>query len=71
MTGSGRDAGVSQIVVIGIIGVVALLLIGVLTIPMLVGGSSLLFSAGTGGLGCSGNEQQAKDQLQSKVSNDA
>jgi peptidoglycan DL-endopeptidase CwlO len=71
LTGRGRDAGVSQIVVIGVIGAVALLLVGVLTIPMLVGGSSLLYSAGTGGLGCSGNEQQAKDALQSKVSNDA
>ena len=71
MTGTGRDAGVSQILVIGIIGAVALLLIGVLTIPMLIGGSSLLFSAATGGLGCSSNTQKAKDALQSKVSTDA
>src|ERR1700753_1503834 len=57
--------------VIGLICAVSLLLIGVLTIPMLSGGSSLLYSAGTGGLGCSGNAQQAKNALQSKVSNDA
>ena len=61
----------SQILVIGVIGVVSLLLIGVLTIPMLIGGSSLLFSAATGGLGCSSNPQKAKDALQSKVSPDA
>ena len=71
MTGRGRDAGASQIVVIVIIGAVALLLIGFLTIPMLVGGSSLLYSAGTGGFGCSGNAQQEKDALQSKVSGQA
>ena len=71
MTGRGRDAGASQIVVIVVIGAVALLLIGFLTIPMLVGGSSLLYSAGTGGFGCSGNAQQEKDALQSKVSGQA
>jgi cell wall-associated NlpC family hydrolase len=71
LTGNGRDAGVSQILVIGVIGAVSLLLIGVLTIPMLIGGSSLLFSAATGGLGCSSNSQKAKDALQSKVSSDA
>ena len=64
----GGDAGASQIVVIGIIGAAALLLIGALTVPMIVGGSSLLFSAGTGGFGCSGSAQQAKSALQSKVS---
>ena len=32
MTGSGRDAGVSQILVIGVIGVVSLLLIGVFAV---------------------------------------
>ena len=64
----GGDAGASQIVVIGIIGAAALLLIGALTVPMIVGGSSLLFSAGTGGFGCSGSDQQAKTALQSKVS---
>ena len=64
----GGDAGASQIVVIGIIGAAALLLIGALTVPMIVGGSSLLFSAGTGGFGCSGSAQQAKAALQSKVS---
>ena len=53
---------------IGIIGAAALLLIGALTVPMIVGGSSLLFSAGTGGFGCSGSAQQAKSALQSKVS---
>jgi cell wall-associated NlpC family hydrolase len=66
-----RDAGASQVVVIVVIGAAALLLIGFLTIPMLVGGSSLLYSAGTGGFGCSGNNQQEKDQLQSKVSGQA
>ena len=66
-----RDGGASQIVVIGIIGAAALLMIGFLTIPMIVGGSSLLFSAGTGGFGCSGSAQQAKSALQSKVSGDA
>ena len=66
-----RDGGASQIVVIGVIGAVALLLIGALTIPMIVGGSSLLFSAGTGGFGCSGSAQQAKSALQSKVSSQA
>ncbi|HEY0718319.1 MAG TPA: C40 family peptidase [Streptosporangiaceae bacterium] len=66
-----REAGASQIVVIGVIGAVALLLIGALTIPMLVGGSNLLFSAGTGGFGCSGSAQQEKDALQSKVSSQA
>ena len=71
MTARGRDAGASQIVVIVVIGAVALLLIGFLTIPMLVGGSSLLYSAGTGGFGCSGNTQQEKDALQSKVSGQA
>jgi cell wall-associated NlpC family hydrolase len=71
VTRRDRDAGASQIIVIGVIGAVALLLIGVLTIPMLVGGSSLLFSAGTGGFGCSGNAQQEKDALQSKVSGQA
>jgi peptidoglycan DL-endopeptidase CwlO len=67
----GRDGGASQIVVIGIIGAAALLLMGFLTIPMIVGGSSLLFSAGTGGFGCSGSAQQAKTALQSKVSGQA
>jgi cell wall-associated NlpC family hydrolase len=71
LTGSGRDGGVSQIVVVGVIGAVALLLVGVLTIPMLIGGSSLLYSAGNGGLGCSSNTQQEKNALQSKVSADA
>jgi cell wall-associated NlpC family hydrolase len=71
MTRRGRDAGASQIVVIVVIGAVALLLTGFLTIPMLVGGSSLLYSAGTGGFGCSGNAQQEKDALQSKVSGQA
>lgn len=71
MTGAGRDAGVSQIAVIGVIGAAALVLIGFLAIPMLVGGSSLLYSAGTGGFGCSGNAQQAKAALQSKVSGQA
>ncbi len=66
--GDAGDAGASQIVVIGIIGAAALLLIGALTVPMIVGGSSLLFSAGTGGFGCSGSAQQAKSALQSKVS---
>ena len=66
-----RDAGAGQVVVIVVIGAVALLLIGFLTIPMLVGGSSLLYSAGTGGFGCSGSRQQEKDQLQSKVSGQA
>ena len=66
-----RDGGASQIVVIGIIGAAALLLMGFLTIPMIVGGSSLLFSAGTGGFGCSGSAQQAKSALQSKVSGQA
>ena len=65
------DGGASQIVVIGIIGAAALLLIGALTVPMIVGGSSLLFSAGTGGFGCSGSAQQAKSALQSKVSGQA
>jgi peptidoglycan DL-endopeptidase CwlO len=67
----GRDGGASQIVVIGIIGAAALLMMGFLTIPMIVGGSSLLFSAGTGGFGCSGSAQQAKTALQSKVSGQA
>ena len=68
-----RDGGASQIVVIGVIGAAALLLIGFLTVPMIVGGSSLLFSAGTGGFGCSGSGsgQQAKSALQSKVSGQA
>ncbi len=68
-----RDGGASQIVVIGVIGAAALLLIGFLTVPMIVGGSSLLFSAGTGGFGCSGSgsAQQAKSALQSKVSGQA
>ena len=66
-----RDAGASQVVVIVVIGAAALLMIGFLTIPMLVGGSSLLYSAGTGGFGCSGNAQQEKDQLQSQVSGQA
>ncbi len=66
-----RDGGASQIVVIGIIGAAALLMIGALTIPMIVGGSSLLFSAGSGGFGCSGSAQQAKSALQSKVSGEA
>ena len=66
-----RDGGASQIVVIGIIGAAALLMMGFLTIPMIVGGSSLLFSAGTGGFGCSGSAQQAKSALQSKVSGQA
>ena len=66
-----RDAGSSQVVVIVVIGAVALLLIGFLTVPMLVGGSSLLYSAGSGGFGCSGNSQQEKDALQSKVSGQA
>ena len=66
--------GASQIVVIGIIGIIgaaALLMMGFLTIPMIVGGSSLLFSAGTGGFGCSGSAEQAKNALQSKVSGQA
>jgi peptidoglycan DL-endopeptidase CwlO len=66
-----RDGGASQILVIGIIGAAALLLIGALTVPMIVGGSSLLFSAGSGGFGCSGSAQQAKSALQSKVSGQA
>ena len=70
-SGRPRDGGASQIVVIGIIGAAALLLIGALTIPMVVGGSSLLFSAGTGGFGCSGSAQQAKTALQSKASGQA
>ena len=65
--GDAGDAGASQIVVIGIIGAAALLLIGALTVPMIVGGSSLLFSAGTGGFGCSGSAEQAKAALQSKA----
>jgi peptidoglycan DL-endopeptidase CwlO len=69
--GRDRDGGASQVVVIVVIGAAALLLIGFLTIPMLVGGSSLLYSAGTGGFGCSGNTQQEKDQLQSQVSGQA
>jgi hypothetical protein len=56
--------------VIGIIGAAALLMIGFLTVPMIVGGSSLLFSAGSGGFGCS-SSQQAKSALQSKVSGTA
>ncbi len=70
-SGRARDGGASQIVVIGIIGAAALLLIGALTIPMIVGGSSLLFSAGTGGFGCSGSAQQAKSALQSTASGQA
>lgn len=57
--------------VIGVIGVAALLMIGVLTIPMVVGGSSMLFSAGSGGSGCTGSGQQAKSALQSKASGQA
>ena len=68
---SALDHGVSQIMVIGIIGAAALLMIGLLTVPMIVGGSSLLFSAGSGGLGCSSSAQQAKSALQSKVSGTA
>ena len=68
---SALDRGASQIVVIGIIGAAALLMIGFLTVPMIVGGSSLLFSAGSGGYGCSSSAQQAKSALQSKVSGTA
>jgi len=65
------DGGASPIIVIAVIGTAALLLVGFLAIPMVVGGSSLLFSAGTGGFGCSGSTQQAKAALQSKVSGQA
>ena len=68
---SARDGGASQIVVIGIIGAAALLMIGFLTVPMIVGGSSLLFSTGSRGFGCSGSAKQAKSALQSKVSGTA
>ena len=68
---SALDRGASQIMVIGIIGAAALLMIGFLTVPMIVGGSSLLFSAGSGGYGCSSSAQQAKSALQSKVSGTA
>jgi cell wall-associated NlpC family hydrolase len=57
--------------VVGVIGVAALLMIGVVTIPMVVGGSSMLFAAGSGGAGCTGSGQQAKSALQSKVSGQA
>jgi peptidoglycan DL-endopeptidase CwlO len=57
--------------VIGIVGVAALLMIGVLTIPMVVGGSSMLFSAGSNGSGCTGSGQQARTALQSKASGQA
>ena len=67
---SAPDRGASQILVIGIIGAAALLMIGFLTVPMIVGGSSLLFSTGSGGFGCS-SSQQAKSALQSRVSGTA
>jgi peptidoglycan DL-endopeptidase CwlO len=57
--------------VVGVVGVAALLMIGVVTIPMVVGGSSMLFAAGSGGTGCTGSGQQAKSALQSKVSGQA
>ena len=57
--------------VVGVIGVAALLMIGVVTIPMVVGGSSMLFAAGSGGTGCTGSGQQARSALQSKVSGQA
>jgi cell wall-associated NlpC family hydrolase len=57
--------------VVGVIGVAALLMIGMVTIPMVVGGSSMLFAAGSGGSGCTGSGQQARSALQSKVSGQA
>jgi hypothetical protein len=68
-----RDRGArgGHAIVVVAIGAVTLILIGFLTVPMLVGGSSLLFSVGTGGFGCSGSAQQEKNQLQSQVSGQA
>ena len=57
--------------VVGVVGVAALLMISALTIPMMVGGSSMLFAAGSGGSGCSGSAQQASSALQSKASGTA
>jgi cell wall-associated NlpC family hydrolase len=57
--------------VVGVVGVAALFMIGVLTIPMVVGGSSMLFNAGSGGSGCTGSGQQARSALQSRASGQA
>jgi peptidoglycan DL-endopeptidase CwlO len=54
--------------VVGVVGVAALVMISVLTIPMVVGGSSMLFSAGSGGLG---SAQQASSALQPEASSQA
>ena len=52
-----------------VIGAAALMMVCALTIPMMVvGGSSMLFSAGSG---CSGSAQQASAALQSKASGKA
>ncbi len=66
---TASDSGVSQVLVIIVIAVAALGLICALTIPMMVvGGSSMLFSAGSG---CAGSAQQASSALQSKASGQA
>jgi peptidoglycan DL-endopeptidase CwlO len=58
--------------VIVVIGAAALMMVCALTIPMMVvGGSSMLFSAGSGGSGCTGSGQQANAALQSKASGQA
>jgi cell wall-associated NlpC family hydrolase len=62
---------VSQIIVVAVVGLAALMMTGALTIPMMVGGSNMLFAAGSGGSGCSGSAQHASSALQSKVSGTA
>jgi peptidoglycan DL-endopeptidase CwlO len=72
-----RDGGASQVIVVAVVGLAALMMISALTLPMMVGGSSALFAAGSGGLGglggsgCSGPAQQASSALQSKASGTA